>query len=380
MLVLGLGVFILTVLSIYWGSLFRVYANLPNLIVWVVDFDATIAPYNETTTPIVGPFVTDYFNKLKPAETDNLGWTIKSPADFNYDPTQVREGVYEEKAYAAIIVNANATALLQAAVTNGNSSYDPTGAAQFIYNTARDQTTLGSYILPALLDVIFPLLSDFGAEWVSILSRNASSQNVFLTPTAVNPAIGFSLIDLRPFVPPAATPAISIGLIYLIIISFFSFSFLMPVHALFFAPSKDRAPVTKAHVLIWRIVSSITAYFFLSLCYSLVSLAFQIPFSNPPASHTSGALNANAYGKGSFVVYWMLNWVGMAALGLPSENMAMILGLPYASMWLIFWVITNVSTSFNAIDLESNFYRWGYAWPLFRSMLPIKLPIFISWR
>jgi hypothetical protein len=33
-------------------------------------------------------------------------------------------------------------------------------------------------------------------------------------------------------------------------------------------------------------------------------------------------------------------------------------------MWLIFWVITNVSTGFYDIDIEPHFYYWGYAWPL----------------
>lgn len=370
--VLGLGVYILIVLSLYWGALFTVYDNLPKLTVWIVDFDAKIAPYNTTTTtPIIGPFVTNAFMNLQPQTVDNLGWTVKSAADFDYDPIAVRQGIYDEKAYLAIIVNANATTLLQEAVKNGNSSYDPAGAAQIIYNTARDESTIITYILPALLDVLFSLLSNFGKEWASILAQDASIQNVFQTPQAVNPGIGFSLIDLRPFTPPTGTPAISIGLIYLIIISFFSFSFLMPIHGLFMT-NKDHAPIHKAHLLIWRITSSIVAYFFLSLFYSLVSLAFQIPFSNNSASPTESAFNANAYGRGSFVVYWMLNWVGMTALGLPSENMAMILGTPYASLWLVFWVITNVATSFYSIVLESDFYRWGYAWPLNRSMPPFS--------
>lgn len=33
--------------------------------------------------------------------------------------------------------------------------------------------------------------------------------------------------------------------------------------------------------------------------------------------------------------------------------------------WLIFWVITNVSTSFYAIPLSPGFFQFGYAWPLY---------------
>lgn len=42
----------------------------------------------------------------------------------------------------------------------------------------------------------------------------------------------------------------------------------------------------------------------------------------------------------------------------------MIVGQPWVALWLIFWVITNVATSFYSLDLAPGFYGWGYAWPL----------------
>jgi len=81
---------------------------------------------------------------------------------------------------------------------------------------------------------------------------------------------------------------------------------------------------------------------------------------------------ATAYGKGSFPVYWMLNWVGMISLGLACENVAMVVGMPWTAFWLIFWVITNVSTSFYSIILAPGFYAWGYAWPLHNSELNLS--------
>ena len=57
----------------------------------------------------------------------------------------------------------------------------------------------------------------------------------------------------------------------------------------------------------------------LSLAYSLVPLIFQVNFSgnNPVKSQTEvtvsvdGYNNPGAYGEGTFVVYWMLNFFGM---------------------------------------------------------------------
>lgn len=119
-----------------------------------------------------------------------------------------------------------------------------------------------------------------------------------------------------------------------------------------------------------RYIGILGAYFFLSLAYSLISLAFQINFAggNPVTSETEPTQiafgNPDAFGHATFPAYWFLNFLGMCALGLACENVAMFVGQPWTGLWLIFWVITNVSTSFYDIDLEPAFYGWGYAWPL----------------
>ena len=131
-----------------------------------------------------------------------------------------------------------------------------------------------------------------------------------------------------------------------------------------FVKPEGHPPLIYWHEIAWRWLATITAYLILSLAYSLISLAFQIPFSNSAAPPTDVANNANAYGKASFVVFWMVNWVGITALGMACENVSMVIGQPWTAMWLIFWVISNVSTSFYEIALEPRFYYWGYAWPL----------------
>lgn len=119
-------------------------------------------------------------------------------------------------------------------------------------------------------------------------------------------------------------------------------------------------------LIIWRWFATVAAYCLMSFAYSVVSLAFQIPFTQPPASHVYSPPpgGATAYGRATFVVYWLVNYLGMCALGLSCENVAMIVGQPWTALWLVFWVITNVSTSFYSLDLAPGFYRWGYAWPL----------------
>jgi hypothetical protein len=353
-------------MSMYWGVLFNVRQNLSSLNIFVVDFDGTQAPYTGVT-PQIGPLIVQQTEKLisSGSSGDHLGYMTMDPSVFNNDPMQVRQAIYDWKAWAAIIINPNATALLQQAVFEGNASYDPLGACQIIWVEARDQDTYYSYILPSLYNLQIETASIFGKSWTQQILQNTSIPvtNLQAAPQALSPAIGFSLFSLRPFGPPVATPAVTIGLIYLIIIAFFSFTFFLPIYSKLVTPGSH--PTVKFWQFIaTRWVGTIFAYLFMSLAYSVISLAFQIPFANSTAPDTSVGNNPDAYGKGTFVIYWMINFIGMIALGLCCENVAMVIGQPWTAMWLIFWVITNVSTAFYSLDLAPKFYYWGYAWPL----------------
>lgn len=218
-------------MSLYWGVLFRVNGNLRALIVQVVDFDGQVAPYNNVQ-PVVGPAVTKITQQLFDSSEPSLGYVTLSPAQFNNDPLRVREAVYDWDSWAAIVINPNATALLQEAVATGNASYSPTGSVQIIIQTARDSTTVSSYILPQMDMFIEEFSASFGPMWASMVMSNTSltRENLVAASVAVNPGITPLLYDLRPFQPPTATPTVSIGLIYLIIMAFFSFSFFLPIH------------------------------------------------------------------------------------------------------------------------------------------------------
>lgn len=373
-----LAVFILSMLSMYWAVLFHVEENISSLQIFVVDFDGQIAPYT-SVTPLLGPMITRMTEETQRSPNTHLGYVTMPPSDFNNDPIQVRQAVFDQKAWAAIVINANATTLLQQAVQQGNASYDPLGACQVTYVEARDQDTYSAYILPQLNSLQNEITSSFGSMWMDLILHNSSISvtNLQQAPQALNPAIGFSRYNLRPFSPAVMTPAVTIGLIYLIILSFFSFGFYMPIHMKLIVPA-GHPPLKFWHFVLWRWCATMTAYGCLSLVYSLISLAFQIPFANPTAPGTVVAENPNAYGKGTFVVYWLINYVGMIALGLACENVAMIIGQPWTAMWLVFWVITNVATSFYSLQLAPKFYYWGYAWPLHNGEFKPCAILFVS--
>lgn len=228
--------FILACLSIYWAVLFRVNENLGNLVVYVVDMDAQVAPYNTSgIQPLVGPQMTQLAWQQLSSSQATIGWGPLGAEAFDYDLVNVKQSIYDEDAWAAIIVNPNATALLYDAVQNGNTDYDPLGACQLVYVQARQDTNWASYLAPQIRQFQTQAVAQIGQMWTDMVIQNATNnqtllQNVAQVPQALSPAIGFSEFNLRPFTPPQATPATSIGLIYLIIISFFSFSFYLPIH------------------------------------------------------------------------------------------------------------------------------------------------------
>jgi hypothetical protein len=397
--------FILAVLSIYWGVFFQVENRLSNLLVYVVDMDGA-APYdNSGNAPLVGPTIIQLVEQQLSSGQPTLGWGIRPSSQFNDDPLQVRQAVYDWDAWAAIIINPNATAMLYSAIQNGNSSYDPLGACQLVYQDSRDDTNWFDFMLPILSSFMTEAQSMVGRQWVQTALQQVDGNadvlsNMQNVPQAMNPAIGFSEFNLRPFYPYTGIPAVSIGLICmcplpssfflakenynlcvskltlfkidLIIISFFSFSFYMPIHMQYITPGAH-PPLKFPQLILWRWCATISAYFMLSLAYSFVSMAFQINFwhTNSITSETQVTVMAEgnpiSYGSGTFVVYWMLNFFGMIALGLACENVAMVVGMPWMGLFLIFWVITNVSTSFYDIEIAPAFYRWGYAWPLHSS-------------
>jgi hypothetical protein len=351
-------------LCLFWGALFKQNSNAKSLGIFVVDFDGKIEPYL-TDPPLVGPVVSRAVQQLIDGGGVHPKYIFRSPSDFDNDPMNVRQAVYDQKAWAAIIINPNATTLLLRAIHQGNTSYDPHGAGQIVYASARDQTVTSSYITPSTTYLQSLVASEFGLSFLPSLLSNTSLTlpSLFAVPQALSPGIALTRYDLRPFGPPIATPAVSVGLIYLIIIAFFSFTFFLPIHMKYLSP-KGHPPLHFHQLIVWRYTATVASYLVLSCVYSLVSLAFLMPMSSSPGSHVEPAVGANAYGRATFVVYWTINWTAMTAFGIACENVAMVLGTPWTALWLIFWVISNVATGFYALPLAPRFYRWGYAWPM----------------
>lgn len=245
------------VLSLFWGTFFHVKQNLGSFVVWIVDFDGVDDP--SASLPIVGPALLREAEKAIQSNSPHVGYGTMPASYFNNDPNDVRRAIYDYKAWAAIVVNPNATAALRQALENGDASYDPTTACQTIYVEARDTVAIDTYIRPELITFQTAAAASIGAAWTREVMHNftaSTRSNLELAPQILSPGVSFATVNLRPFGPPTVTPAVTVGLIYLIILAFFSFAFFMPTHFRFLSQLEGKHRVFFGHLVIWKYVST----------------------------------------------------------------------------------------------------------------------------
>jgi len=116
-------------------------------------------------------------------------------------------------------------------------------------------------------------------------------------------------------------------------------------------------------LVMMRIVSPIVMYFFISCFYSLLSVAFQVPFNR-------------FYGSSGFVIYWMLSWLTMWALGSAVESVITILTPRLVPFFLLPWIIVNVSVCVFPPVLLPGIHRYGYAMPFYNTQQAVRTIIF----
>jgi len=256
----------------------------------------------------------------------------------------------------------NASSNLDSALGSGDATYSPLSAITIYYASARNQMAVGSLVLPAVLGVVSPLLTGFGAEHTSAFlganAGNATAVEIALRcPGCLASPFAAQQVDLHPFDVSTATGSVTVGLIFLLTFTFSIFQILRANAELI------GADLNLVSTLLFRFVSSIMSYLLLSLSFTLINVAFGVPLNR-------------FFGRSGFVVYWMLNACTMSALGLPMESLFTLIGLRWAGYFLSFWTIINVSCGFAAFDTMPTFYEYGYGFPFFNSIQGARTIVF----
>ncbi|KAL5522259.1 hypothetical protein ACEPAF_2116 [Sanghuangporus sanghuang] len=329
------------ILPIYWGSVSAAVEKTGNLEVWVINRDqARIGNSLEAAVlaaPSSGPGA--------------LWWRVISEEHFP-DEDSVVQGIVDERAWLAVVVNTNATNNLTAARFAGDTSYDPSSAISVYYAQARNEVVTGTYLLPIITQFLTNFTTNYSTgsaqRYLAAIVANNGTVNVTAlnsiaqAPQTITPGVAFEVRNVRPYTTPEAQAPLLVGQIYICI-----FAFMMTM-----AHSTARSFIsdylTLPSYLILRIVTPLLIYLPLSLSYALISVAFKLPFNG-------GRFN---YGAG-FMAFFGFVYLGMAALGLALEAMGTLLGPRFVPFFLVLLIIVNVSTAVLPPELQPNLYSYG---------------------
>ncbi|BGP15153.1 hypothetical protein JCM10213v2_003110 [Rhodosporidiobolus nylandii] len=354
------------------GAYFRQAQNLYRLTVGLIDLDSPGAAAMGRT-PVVGPALLAAPAQL--AGTHHLGYVEIDTTQFDISNVtgQARRGVnvydwaehaiVNEDYFGIIIANPNATvAAVEAyeSLADGTQAvnYDGSGALTMYYAEGRNFETEDQWVAPGMTSLITQHVS--GSAGSSLLAQLTprlggltAAQYAAVNQTALSSVLAkpfnYSQWNLRPIHAFAGIPATSVGLLYLLIFTYFI--------SLFW--NNARMQIEKylrlKDLIILRILVPVVQYIFISLWISLVTLAFQVPFND-------------WWGKGGFPLFWASNFCCQWALGMPMEIALTIVGPKYTAFFLIFWVIMNVSVAFIDLADQDHFYSYGFVSPVFQAV------------
>ncbi|KAG9104131.1 hypothetical protein FRC07_009843, partial [Ceratobasidium sp. 392] len=178
-------------LPVYWGSLARSATHAPSLKAWVIDRDG-----GEIGQAVVQGLIATTQSGTK----QHLSWR-QIPAD---QITDVGDAIVDEQAWAAVVVNANASARLAAARASGDSSYDPMSAITFYYAQARNEQATGTYVNPLTTAALTKVLQEYNAKSIatylsSISGNTAALQALASAPRTMTSGAWWTTENLRPY-------------------------------------------------------------------------------------------------------------------------------------------------------------------------------------
>ncbi|QRV87139.1 nitrosoguanidine resistance protein SNG1 [Ceratobasidium sp. AG-Ba] len=228
---------------------------------------------------------------------------------------------------------------------------------------ARNKQATGIYVSPlttaALTQILQAHNAKSAAAYLSSISGNPTALRALLSASqTIISGAWWTTNNLQPYSAPVATTITLVGQIYLCI-----FAFIMTMSN--GAARGIIGPFLKLRsYLSLRILVPLAVYLLFSLAFAMISLPFHAPFG---AKFT--------YGDG-FFLYFAYTYMGMAALGLATEAMVMILKPRFMALFLIPLIIVNVSITGLPSDLQPWFYQYSHAFLIFSNTQAVQTSLF----
>ncbi|KAF6760350.1 hypothetical protein DFP72DRAFT_103929 [Ephemerocybe angulata] len=336
-------IMIFAILPIYWGALYK--TPVRKLKGWVVDFDG--GAIGQTVSQAL-------VSNQGPGKVE---WTVVPAANFPGGVEDLAHAVRHEDVWVAISINPESSTRLTAALASPNAAYDGTQAITGYGVEARSENAFRVIIRPS----VQAALDAISQRYAQQTAKNAANSPILASILSASPQtivqpVSYTINNLIPFDQPVATAATFVGMLYQLILGFFIVMIALGARE---ASGYDKTLSTK-NLIILRLSSSLISYFF--------STASSIWLSRLMSRENSDAPG--------FLVFWMVNYVGMVAVALALESMITLLtpkGMPF---FMLLWIISNLAVSVFPIEVLPIVYRYGYAVPFYNLSRAIRTIVF----
>lgn len=368
---MGAGtIFLVTLLgtmSLLFGASFEQRYRTHALNVLVVDFD------NDGS---VTEALSSAYDTMKANTFPTLDF--QGPSSRYSGPGDVQAAVCEHGYWAAMYVHPGASSRLADAVAGSSSSssseYNPNDSISYIYNQARYTNTADALIRSNLETVIAASRgtwyeTDAGRSALSQLnSSDQSAVQAFLNPIRVSPEI------ITPTQQGARSYYNTLNIVFPILLAFF---FLLAVNGIM-AGGQLFARLPWRDVWLMRFVVAKIYTCLVALVMTGYVWAFREDWSVSPSG---------------FPKMWMVVWFQMDINWQVFDSViGAFLPLQMVPVFMLIWVLSNVTSAVNPLLLAPGFYRVGYALPGYNiyslevrawtgctRTLHINLPVLFAW-
>ncbi|WFD44778.1 hypothetical protein MPSI1_003449 [Malassezia psittaci] len=329
-------------LSIYWGSLWKEQDLSPNLQVMVVNYDSGD----------IGQSIVQALNQSNYGARPHPTYVFLEPSEYP-DDTAIMNAIEPNELYwGAVHIMQDATNRLTTARANGDASWNPSAVVTITTATARNYAVVPSIVLSPTQSTLSKAIASLNARLTGdFVSASASNQGVLTAaaraPQTLGNPVGLTVREIRPWDVPVAIAPTFVGLIYLVILTF------QITMASFGARQPIQKFLTLRSIIAMRILTPVLSYIPISLMYTLLNIPFKLPY---------GA--TFPYG-GGVMVWWCVSYTGMLVLGLAMESMITIVGVKFIGIFMVFFIVSNVSVANFPPALSPSFYKYGYAMPFY---------------
>ncbi|OAX42268.1 hypothetical protein K503DRAFT_374864 [Rhizopogon vinicolor AM-OR11-026] len=336
------------ILPMYWGALGRWSANIHNLSAYVVDFDGGD----------IGQAVTLAISTIR--SDSQLSYLFKDAVDFPGGTGEIAQALRNDECWVAITINPGASSNLSRAIESADATYNTTQAVTAYLTSARNENIYRDVITPQVSSLLTNISQTFASRHLAgLATRQNLPALMAAAPVLVTQPLSFIINDIVPFDVPVASVVDYTGLMYMLIMSFILTLQLLSARVETGLGRRIRLGPLIGVRLFWPPV----IYFLVTLMYSLLSLVFGIPFNRK-------------FGHAGFFIYWMMSWCTMTALGLGLETMLTVLTMKFIPIFLILWIISNVSVVYYPIEVLPAIFRYGYATPFYNNSITTRTIIF----